>query len=68
MLRESLPAMIIERFKRAKRKLLGAFFCYLILAAAAVWMLDGFLRGAVLCFLAILAVKTVVHAEDEMPD
>ncbi len=68
MLRKSLPAMISERFGRAKRKLLAAFVCYLVLAAVAVLMLDGFLRGSVLCLLAILAVKTVVHADEEMPD
>jgi hypothetical protein len=38
--------------------------CYGVLALVAALALDGILRGAVLSFLAILAVKTIAHAND----
>ena len=68
MLRKSLRGMLLEKVKRARKRLLTAMFCYLILALAAVFVLEGFLRAAVLFFIAILAVKTLVHADEEMPE
>ncbi len=49
----------------ANRRLLGALACYVILALIGAVTLDGILRGAVLCFFAILAVKTVIHSRKD---
>ena len=53
----------------ANKRLLGALTCYVILALVGAVALDGILRGAVLCFFAILAVKTLIHSskDDQMP-
>ncbi len=39
--------------------------CYAVLALVGFLALDGFIRSALLFFLAILAVKTIVHSRDE---
>jgi hypothetical protein len=50
------------------RKLVIAMACYLILALIGGVLLDGMLQAALLCFLAILAIKTLIHSrkDDEM--
>jgi hypothetical protein len=63
-----LPALPFERLKRCRGRLLLALSCYLVLALTAVFALDGFLRAAVLFFIAILAVKTLRHAGDAEMD
>ena len=45
-----------------RRRLTGAMICYAALALIGTFALDGILRGAVLSLLAILAVKTLIHA------
>jgi len=62
---KSLTAVFHERLKRAGGRLLAAMACYGILALTAVFALEGILRGVVLCLIAILAFKTVLHAGDE---
>jgi hypothetical protein len=49
----------------AKKRLLVAMACYVILAFIGTVALDGILRGAVLCFFAILAVKTLIHSRKD---
>ncbi len=49
----------------ANRRLLGALACYAILALIGVLALDGILRAAVLCFFAILTVKTLIHSQKD---
>jgi len=39
--------------------------CYAVLALIGALALEGFLRGAVLALLAILAVKTLIHVRRE---
>ena len=53
------------KVKTVNRKLLVAMACYLALALIAAFTLDGFLRAAVLFYFAILAVKIIVHSDDE---
>ncbi len=62
--------MPMRAFLLAQKRLLVALACYAVLALIGALALDGMLRGAVLCFLAILAVKTVIHSQkdEEMPD
>jgi hypothetical protein len=54
---------------KSSRKLAIAMACYVILALTGALLLDGMLRAAVLCFFAILAVKTWVHSrkDEELP-
>jgi hypothetical protein len=47
------------------RRLYGALASYGVLALIGALALDGLLRGGVLCFLAILAVKTLAHAKKD---
>jgi chromate transport protein ChrA len=68
MLNGLLPAALLEKFKRMDSRLLIAMSCYFVLALAAVFLLEGFLRTMVLLLLAILVVKTIVHARDEKPE
>ncbi|MGA2263587.1 MAG: hypothetical protein ABSH28_19395 [Acidobacteriota bacterium] len=49
----------------ANKRLIVALICYAILALIGALALDGILRGAVLCFFAILAVKTISHAQKD---
>ena len=56
-------------FLRENRRLLIALGCYLILILIALYALlpartsnDRFVLGFVLCFFAILILKTVVHS------
>jgi cytochrome b len=53
----------------ANKRLLGALVCYAVLALIAALVLDGILRGAVLCLFAILTIKTLVHGckDEKMP-
>lgn len=64
MIQSSMKAQIF-----ANKRRLGALACYAILALIGTLTLDGILRAAVLCFLAILTVKTLIHSQkdDEMP-
>lgn len=57
------------RLTPANRRLAVALSCYAVLALIGALALDGILRAAVLCFMAILAVKTVIHSrkDEEMP-
>lgn len=50
---------------KENRRLALALACYAILALIGALALDGILRAGVLCFLAILAVKTVAHAQKD---
>ncbi len=53
----------------AKKRLAVATTCYALLGLTGVLFLDGVLRWAVLCFMAILAVKSFAHAhKDEEMD
>jgi hypothetical protein len=47
------------------KKLIGALISYGVLALIGALTLDGILRGAVLCLMAILAIKTVAHAKKD---
>lgn len=49
----------------ANKRLIAALVCYAILALIGALALDGILRGAVLCFFAILAIKTISHAQKD---
>lgn len=55
----------MEKQPRLNRRLAIALGAYAILAAIAVAALDGFVRAAVLLLFAVLAVKSVAHANDE---
>ena len=48
-----------------KKRLAVATTCYALLGLMGVLFLDGVLRWAVLCFMAILAVKSFVHAQKD---
>ncbi len=48
-----------------QRRLAVALACYAVLALIGALALDGILRGAVLCLMALLAFKTIMHAKDE---
>jgi len=63
-----LPTAFLLKLSHARRRLVAALLCYLILAGIAACALDGFLRAAVLGFLLVLAVKSIAHADEEMPD
>jgi hypothetical protein len=54
---------------KANRRLASALVCYAILALIGALTLDGILRAAVLCFFAILTIKTLIHSQkdEEMP-
>jgi len=57
------PSMKATMF--ANKRLLGALACYAILALIGAVALDGILRAAVLCFFAILTVKTLIHSQKD---
>jgi hypothetical protein len=57
--------MILGKLKGMNLRLAAAMAAYAILALIAIAALDGYLRGVVLFFFAILAVKTIVHSKDE---
>jgi hypothetical protein len=48
-----------------KKRLIIALGMYAILAIVATLELDGLVRGSVLLLLALLAGKTLAHADDE---
>ena len=68
--------MPLPSFLRANRKLMIALACYLALILIALYGLlpvrtsnDRFVLGFVLCFFAILILKTIVHAvQDQNSD
>ncbi len=49
----------------ANKRLLGALVCYAVLAIIGALALDGILRAAVICFFAILTVKTLIHSQKD---
>ena len=51
-----------------KKRLYVALACYAVLALTGALTLVGFLRWGVICLLAVLAVKTLAHAnrDEEM--
>jgi hypothetical protein len=51
--------------KAWNRRLLVALGAYLALGLIAAFTLDGWLRIALWAFLGYLALKTLVHSEDE---
>ena len=51
-------------FSRQKR-LYVALACYAVLALTGALALDGYLRGGVICLLAVLAIKTLAHANQD---
>ena len=60
------PAVV---FLRTNRRLLAALACYLVLILIALYALlpvrtshDRFVLWFVLCFFAVLILKTIVHA------
>jgi len=55
----------LKKLTPVNRRLAIALACYAGLAVIGAVALDGVLRAAVLCFLAILAVKTVIHAKKD---
>ena len=64
MIQPSMKAQLL-----ANKRLLGALACYAILALIGTLTLEGILRAGVLCFFAILIVKTLIHSkkDDGMP-
>jgi hypothetical protein len=48
-----------------RQRLIVALGMYAVLAVIALAELDGLLRGSVLLLLALLAGKTLAHADDE---
>ncbi len=56
------------KLSTANRRLVFALTCYAVLALVGALALDGILRVAVLCFMVLLAVKTIAHAKDEEMD
>ncbi len=52
----------------ANRRLLAAMSCYAVLGLIGALFLDGVLRGGLLCFLAILALKTYIHTKKEQQE
>jgi len=68
MFHPSMSAFFRDKLKRNGGRLLAALSCYGVLALVAGFALEGFLRGALLCFIAILAAKTIAHAGDEKLD
>ncbi len=53
------------KWTSVNRRLAVALICYAVLALIGALALDGILRAAVLCLMAILAFKTIMHAKDE---
>jgi Ca2+/Na+ antiporter len=61
--------MSLSDFVRANRKLVIALACYLVLIVIALYSLlpartsnDQFVLWFVLCFFAVLIIKTIIHA------
>ncbi len=66
MFYQSMAAFFRDKLTRNRGRLLAALSCYGVLALVAVFALNGFLRAALLCFIAILAVKTIRHKDKTM--
>jgi hypothetical protein len=67
-----LLSLFHAKIKEANRRLLAALACYVVLILVALYVLlparssqDRFLLGLVLLVVALLIVKTLVHAKDE---
>lgn len=61
-----------DKLKTSNRRLLIAMACYGVLALIALTVLlpvrssnEGFLLGMVLFLFAFLAIKTIVHSQDD---
>ena len=72
MVRKALLSKLRDKISAANRRLIIAMVCYCILAIIALFALlpvrsshEGFLLGLVLFIFALLAIKTLVHAQDE---
>ena len=72
MVRKPLLLFLREKMSAANRRALIAMACYGILALIALIVLlpvrssnEAFLLGLVLFIFAFLAIKTLVHSEDE---
>ena len=70
--RKTLLSRLGDKICTVNRRLILAMACYLVLAAAALFVFlparsshERFLLGLVLFVIAFLAVKTLVHAQDE---
>ena len=64
--------MPLQLFLRANRRLLTALACYLALILIALYVLlpartsnDRFVLWFVLCFFAILIIKSIIHAAQD---
>ena len=72
MVRKALLSKLRNKLRTVNRRLIIAMACYGIIALMALFMLlparsfhERFLLGLVLFIIAFLAIKTVVHSEDE---
>ena len=72
MVPKALRSTLRGKISAAKRRLILAMACYCILALIALFVLspvrnsqEGFLLGLVLFVFAFLALKTLIHAQDE---
>ena len=70
--RRELLSKLRNKLRAANRRLIIAMVCYCVIALMALIALlpaqsshERFLLGLVLFIIAFLAVKTVVHSEDE---
>jgi hypothetical protein len=64
--------MPLPSFVRTHGRLVAALACYLVLIAITLYVLlpihtsnDRFILGFVLCFFAILIIKTIVHTAQD---
>lgn len=72
MVRKELLSKLHDKLRTANRRLIIAMACYCIIALMALFTLlparsshEIFLLGLVLFIIAFLAIKTIVHSEDE---
>lgn len=69
---KALLSILRKKRRTANRRLILAMACYCVLALMALFTLlpapsshDRFLLGLVLFVIAFLAIKTLVHSQDE---
>ncbi len=69
---KSLLSILRNKWRTANRRLILAMACYCVLALMALFTLlpapsshERFLLGLVLFVIAFLAIKTIVHSQDE---
>jgi len=69
---KALLSILLEKWRMGNRRLILAMACYCILALMALFTLlpapssqDRFILGFVLFVIAFLAIKTLVHSQDE---